>query len=156
MMYDAQHEASAWMMDFAKTLPVEKGQVLNQRTPWQVENQEDGYLFGLDNLISVSMCNSVDFMLQVNFPQLSAPVKFPPLAAIIRANKRYSPACLRQVTNRANEHEFTHTKVAFSQRLPLAKTGCIHYQCIGLQSAVINCNGLNFIQKPMMPCIGLP
>lgn len=59
-MYDEEHHASAWMIDFAKTLQVDTA--LNHRTPWQVGTHEDGYLFGLDNLISVSSSLSYLFL----------------------------------------------------------------------------------------------
>merc|ERR1712004_44991 len=52
LMYDKHNKASAWMIDFAKTLQSED-RTLDHRTPWAVGNHEDGYLFGLDNLISI-------------------------------------------------------------------------------------------------------
>uniref|UniRef100_A0A914UWM3 Kinase n=1 Tax=Plectus sambesii TaxID=2011161 RepID=A0A914UWM3_9BILA len=49
-MFD-NHHASVWMIDFAKSLPVETGRNLDHRSPWSIGNHEDGYLTGLDNLI---------------------------------------------------------------------------------------------------------
>lgn len=42
------------MIDFAKTMHLpENLPSLSHRLKWQVGNHEDGYLFGLDNLIQV-------------------------------------------------------------------------------------------------------
>ncbi|TKR92487.1 hypothetical protein L596_007131 [Steinernema carpocapsae] len=51
IVYDDQ-KASAWMIDFAKSTRVPGELSLNHRTKWSVGNHEDGYLLGLDNLIS--------------------------------------------------------------------------------------------------------
>lgn len=51
-MYD-HDKTSAWMIDFAKTIPVDNGLKLDHRSPWRIGNHEDGYLGGLDNLIMV-------------------------------------------------------------------------------------------------------
>ncbi|CAB3221244.1 unnamed protein product [Arctia plantaginis] len=45
--------ASIWMIDFAKTVPVPENQNIDHNTTWKVGNHEDGYLIGLDNLISI-------------------------------------------------------------------------------------------------------
>ncbi|XP_012944358.1 inositol-trisphosphate 3-kinase homolog [Aplysia californica] len=52
IMYDSSNHASAWMIDFAKTIPV-PDVTLNHRSPWKLENHEDGYLYGLDHLIEI-------------------------------------------------------------------------------------------------------
>ena len=54
MIYD-DTKVGAWIIDFAKTLPVPNGSVVNHRKPWVQGNNEDGFLFGLDSLISVSI-----------------------------------------------------------------------------------------------------
>lgn len=52
IMYDSEI-TGAWMIDFAKTIPVEAGLTLDHRAPWMIGNHEDGYLSGLDNLILI-------------------------------------------------------------------------------------------------------
>ena len=45
--------AGVHMIDFAKTTPIpEELDLLTHRTPWEAGNHEDGYLLGLDSLIS--------------------------------------------------------------------------------------------------------
>lgn len=50
-IYDST-KAGVWMIDFAKSTPVE-GNGINHRLEWVMGNHEDGYLIGLDNLIRV-------------------------------------------------------------------------------------------------------
>lgn len=52
MIYD-DTKVGAWIIDFAKTLPVPEGSTVNHRQPWVQGNHEEGFLFGLDSLISV-------------------------------------------------------------------------------------------------------
>ncbi|CAG9537000.1 unnamed protein product [Cercopithifilaria johnstoni] len=51
LMYDATY-ANVWMIDFAKSIPVEIDSV-NHWREWIFGNHEDGYFVGLDNLIQI-------------------------------------------------------------------------------------------------------
>jgi 1D-myo-inositol-triphosphate 3-kinase len=48
-------KVGAWIIDFAKTLPVPKGEAVDHRSEWVQGNHEEGFLTGLDSLISVSV-----------------------------------------------------------------------------------------------------
>lgn len=50
MIY-ADGKVGVWLIDFAKTCEVENGRQLTHRGPWEKGNHEEGFLFGLDNLI---------------------------------------------------------------------------------------------------------
>lgn len=52
LIYTADR-AGVWMIDFAKTMPIPEQIQINHYSPWSLGNHEDGYLFGLDNLISI-------------------------------------------------------------------------------------------------------
>ncbi|XP_076369790.1 inositol-trisphosphate 3-kinase homolog isoform X2 [Tachypleus tridentatus] len=52
LVHDGQ-KAGAWIIDFAKTKPLSEGVMIDHVKSWSVGNHEDGYLFGLDNLISI-------------------------------------------------------------------------------------------------------
>lgn len=52
-VHDASGQARVWMIDFGKTVPLPPPLTLDHRTPWQEGNREDGYLWGLDNLIDI-------------------------------------------------------------------------------------------------------
>lgn len=50
---DGVARANVWMIDFGKTTPLNGDKSLDHRTSWVEGNQEDGYLFGLDNLVEL-------------------------------------------------------------------------------------------------------
>ncbi|XP_062427706.1 inositol-trisphosphate 3-kinase B [Rhea pennata] len=54
-IHDKKEQAKVWMIDFGKTTPLPEGQVLQHNVPWVEGNREDGYLWGLDNLIQILM-----------------------------------------------------------------------------------------------------
>ncbi|XP_008548821.1 inositol-trisphosphate 3-kinase homolog [Microplitis demolitor] len=51
IIYD-EKKIGAWLIDFAKTSKVPEGMRLTHRAPWQEGNREEGFLYGIDKLIS--------------------------------------------------------------------------------------------------------
>ncbi|XP_018361206.1 PREDICTED: inositol-trisphosphate 3-kinase A isoform X3 [Trachymyrmex cornetzi] len=50
MIHDSE-KVGVWVIDFAKTREVPNGRKLTHRRPWEEGNHEEGFLYGLDNLI---------------------------------------------------------------------------------------------------------
>ncbi|XP_044731578.1 inositol-trisphosphate 3-kinase homolog isoform X2 [Chrysoperla carnea] len=65
MLYD-DDKVGVWMIDFAKTNKVPEGVQLTHRKPWVQGNHEEGFLFGLDQLISVLEEIKFDNMVESN------------------------------------------------------------------------------------------
>ena len=52
-IHDHTGRAEVWLIDFGKTSALPEGQTLSHAVPWQEGNREDGYLWGLENLVQV-------------------------------------------------------------------------------------------------------
>ncbi|KAJ8280736.1 hypothetical protein GJAV_G00058390 [Gymnothorax javanicus] len=52
-VHDRSGRARVWMIDFGKTVALPPPLRLDHCTPWVEGNREDGYLWGLDNLIDI-------------------------------------------------------------------------------------------------------
>ncbi|XP_033101001.1 inositol-trisphosphate 3-kinase B-like isoform X1 [Anneissia japonica] len=60
-IHDKSGKTGIWIIDFGKTIPLPDSLTNDHRTPWVEGNHEDGYLFGVDNLINIwtSVCESL-------------------------------------------------------------------------------------------------
>ncbi|KAI4900409.1 hypothetical protein NFI96_017782 [Prochilodus magdalenae] len=52
-IHDHTERAEVWLIDFGKTTALPDGQTVDHCRPWQEGNREDGYLWGLDNLLNI-------------------------------------------------------------------------------------------------------
>ncbi|KAL4656491.1 inositol-trisphosphate 3-kinase A-like [Arapaima gigas] len=52
-IHDHTERAEVWLIDFGKTTALPDGKVLDHRVPWLEGNREDGYLWGLDNMLEL-------------------------------------------------------------------------------------------------------
>ncbi|KAH3748114.1 inositol-trisphosphate 3-kinase homolog isoform X2 [Dreissena polymorpha] len=51
LIYDRTEKCGIWLIDFSKTNPIPDDVTITHRVPWALGNHEDGFLFGVDNLI---------------------------------------------------------------------------------------------------------
>lgn len=52
-VHDRCGQASIWMIDFGKTVPLPDNVKVTHRNKWDEGNHEDGYLLGIDSLIVI-------------------------------------------------------------------------------------------------------
>uniref|UniRef100_UPI00398EBEA0 inositol-trisphosphate 3-kinase B-like n=1 Tax=Pristiophorus japonicus TaxID=55135 RepID=UPI00398EBEA0 len=52
-IHEKKGRANVWMIDFGKTMALPEGQTLQHDQAWEEGNREDGYLLGLNNLLSL-------------------------------------------------------------------------------------------------------
>lgn len=53
MFVHDQNNANVWLIDFAKTLILPANMSISHSDSWVVGNHEDGYMIGVNNLISI-------------------------------------------------------------------------------------------------------
>lgn len=53
IIHDGTDNIDVWMIDFAKTVPGPESKLIDHTSKWSLGNHEDGYLFGLNNLIRI-------------------------------------------------------------------------------------------------------
>ena len=46
-------KANVWLIDFGKTVPVPENLEIDHKSAWEVGNHEDGYLIGLDCILTI-------------------------------------------------------------------------------------------------------
>ena len=52
-VHDSKGSAGVWLIDFGKTKQLPENMKLDHRSEWHEGNREDGYLYGLDNMIDI-------------------------------------------------------------------------------------------------------
>ncbi|XP_044749458.1 inositol-trisphosphate 3-kinase B isoform X2 [Coccinella septempunctata] len=67
-----KYNANVWLIDFAKTLKLPDDITITHKDKWKVGNHEDGYLIGIDNLISIFKSILENYPVPVT-PPLSLP-----------------------------------------------------------------------------------
>ncbi|XP_045480359.1 inositol-trisphosphate 3-kinase B-like [Harmonia axyridis] len=67
-----KYNANVWLIDFAKTLKLPDNITITHKEKWKVGNHEDGYLIGVDNLISIFKSILENYPVPVS-PPLSLP-----------------------------------------------------------------------------------
>ncbi|KYB27917.1 Inositol-trisphosphate 3-kinase B-like Protein [Tribolium castaneum] len=67
-----RYNANVWLIDFAKTIKLPENVKISHSSKWKVGNHEDGYLIGVNNLISIFMT-----MLEQQPVAISPPLTLP-------------------------------------------------------------------------------
>lgn len=70
-----KRKVSIWLIDFAKTVPLPENVRIDHSTKWTVGNHEDGFMIGLDNLISTFSTISEDMEKEASEHNKSNPVE---------------------------------------------------------------------------------
>jgi 1D-myo-inositol-triphosphate 3-kinase len=52
-VHDDSGKGGVWLIDFANCRHLPNDVCIDHRSPWTPGNYEDGYLFGLDNLLTI-------------------------------------------------------------------------------------------------------
>ncbi|XP_055606445.1 inositol-trisphosphate 3-kinase A-like isoform X2 [Uranotaenia lowii] len=70
-----RHNASVWLIDFAKTVALPESVAISHDRKWKVGNHEDGYLIGINNLIQIfeEVHEAQQAALAERIPRLSLP-----------------------------------------------------------------------------------
>lgn len=70
-IHDHTGKAEIWIIDFGKTTALPEGQTLSHDIPWQEGNREDGYLWGLENLIHTLESVSIEATSEATFSSVA-------------------------------------------------------------------------------------
>ncbi|XP_055549280.1 inositol-trisphosphate 3-kinase A-like isoform X2 [Wyeomyia smithii] len=70
-----RHNASVWLIDFAKTVALPDGVTITHDSKWKVGNHEDGYMIGINNMIEIfdEVYEAQQAALSERIPRLSLP-----------------------------------------------------------------------------------
>ena len=77
-----RYNAIVWLIDFAKTIKLPEDVKITHGSKWKVGNHEDGYLIGVNNLISIFMT-----MLEQQPVAISPPLTLPDPPEIVERPK---------------------------------------------------------------------
>ncbi|XP_063913551.1 uncharacterized protein Ip3k2 isoform X2 [Zophobas morio] len=77
-----RYNANVWLIDFAKTIKLPEDVKITHGSKWKVGNHEDGYLIGVNNLISIFMT-----MLEQQPVAISPPLTLPDPPEIVERPK---------------------------------------------------------------------
>lgn len=105
ILYD-DTKVGAWLIDFAKTREVPEDITLNHRVQWEPGNHEEGFLFGLDNLIKVNteICFDNNYLMICSITLLYNQ----PFFCIIRCLERCHPKAARPMSLLLNLWHSSH------------------------------------------------